>query len=49
MRARLEEILDAEPDDEEAEFLEEALDYLIFNEDMGHFDMFSIEPDETDE
>ena len=49
VRVRLEELLDAEPDDEEAEILEEALENLSFTEDMGRFEMFDFDPDEDDE
>lgn len=46
VRERLEELLDAETDDEEAEFIEEALDNLFFTEDMSKFDMLSVDPDQ---
>ncbi len=49
VRGQLEEMLDAEPDDEEADFLQEALDNLAFNEDMGLFDMFDFQPDDEDQ
>lgn len=49
VRTKLEELLDSEMDDEEAEFLEEALDNLLFTEDMGQFEMFEFEGDEDDE
>ena len=46
VRARIEELLDVEPDDEETEFLENALDNLTFTEDLSHFDMFDFDTDE---
>jgi len=46
VRATMEELLELEEDDEEIEFLEEALGNLIFMEDTGQFDMFGINPDE---
>jgi HEAT repeat protein len=48
VRNRLEELLDVEPDDEEAEFIEEALDNLAFNEDTGMFELFDFEPDDEE-
>ena len=42
---RLEEILDAETDDDEADFIEEAMDNLTFTEDMAKFDLFDLDPD----
>ena len=45
VRDRLEELLEVEADEEEAEYLEEALDALFFTEDMGEFDLFNIDPD----
>ena len=46
VRDRLEELLDAETDDEEAEFIEEALDNLFFTEDMAELDMFDVDPEQ---
>ena len=46
VRNRLEELLDTETDDEEAEFIEEAIDNLFLTEDMAELDMFGINPDE---
>lgn len=46
VRERLEELADAEADDEEAEFLEEALSNLAFTEDTSIFDMFNFEVDD---
>jgi HEAT repeat protein len=45
VRNRLEEILEAEEDDEEADFIEEAMDNLSFTEDMAQFDLFDLDPD----
>jgi len=45
VRNRLEEILEAEEDDEEADFIEEAMDTLSFTEDMAQFDLFDLNPD----
>jgi HEAT repeat protein len=49
VRNRLEELLDAEEDDAEAGFLEEAIDNLAFNEDMGLFDLLDFQPDDEEE
>jgi HEAT repeat protein len=43
--AKLEELLEIEEDDEEADFIEESMDALSFTEDMGQFDMIDIDPD----
>ena len=45
VRDRLEEILEAETDDEEIDFIEEALEALAFTEDMAQFDLFTLDPD----
>lgn len=45
VRERLDELLDAEEDDEEASFIEEAMDNLTFTEDMGLIDMFDLDPE----
>jgi len=45
VRDRLEELAEIETDDEEVEFIEEALDNLSFTEDMAQFDMFGFDPD----
>ena len=45
VRDKLEEILEAEEDDEEADFIEEAMDTLSFTEDMSQFDLFGLDPD----
>ena len=44
VRDRLEVLLDAEEDDEEAGFIEEAMDNLTFTEDMAHFDLIDLDP-----
>jgi HEAT repeat protein len=55
VRPRLEELLEVETDDDEADFIEESLDNLTFTDDMAHFDLFSLDPntelheDELDE
>ncbi|MCS7011353.1 MAG: HEAT repeat domain-containing protein [Anaerolineales bacterium] len=48
IREKFDEMLDAEMDDEEAEFLEDALDNLFFTEDMASFAMFDFEIDDED-
>lgn len=45
VRSRLEEILEAEADDEEADFIEEAMDNLIFTEDLAQLDLMDLDPD----
>ncbi len=45
VRNRLEELLEVETDDDEADFLGEAMDILAFTEDMGNFDIFDLDPD----
>jgi HEAT repeat protein len=49
VRNRLEELFEAEMDDDEADFLEEAIDNLAFNEDSGLFDLLDIEADNEEE
>jgi len=44
VRARLEELHDIEEDDAEADFIEEALETLSFNEDMGGFSLLDVDP-----
>lgn len=46
VRDQLEEMLDMESDDEEADFLDEALENLAFTEELAKFDMFDFDPDE---
>ncbi len=45
VRDRLEQLLEIEEDDEEADFIEEAMDTLSFTEDMAQFDLFDIDPE----
>jgi HEAT repeat protein len=45
VRAKLEELHEIEEDDEETEFIEEALDALSFTEDMGNFSLFDVDPE----
>jgi HEAT repeat protein len=45
VRDRLEEILEAEADEEEAGFIEEAMDNLTFMEDLAQFDLLDLDPD----
>jgi HEAT repeat protein len=47
VRAKLEELLEIEEDDEEADFIEEAIDTLSFTEDMGNFSLIDVD-DEVD-
>ncbi len=44
VRNRLEELLELEEDDDEADFIEEAMDNLTFSEDMAKFDLFDLDP-----
>lgn len=45
VRAKLEELLEIEEEDEEADFIEEALDTLSFTEDLGSFSLFDVDPE----
>ncbi len=45
VRTKLEELLEIEEDDEEVEFIEEALDALTFIDEMGPFDLIDVDPD----
>jgi HEAT repeat protein len=45
VRTKLEELLEIEEDDEEVEFIEEALNALTFTEDSGPFDLIDVDPD----
>jgi hypothetical protein len=47
VRSKLEELLEIEEDDEEADFIEEALETLSFTEDMGNFSLIDVD-DEVD-
>jgi HEAT repeat protein len=46
IREKLEELLTIEEDEEETDFLEEALENLLFNEDLDQFDLLEIDTDE---
>lgn len=46
---RLQELLEAEEDEDEADFLEEALDNLAFTESLFPFGMFSFEEEENED
>jgi HEAT repeat protein len=45
VRAKLEELHEIEEDDEEADFIEEALDALSLTEEMGSFSLFDVDPE----
>ena len=49
VRTYLENLLDQTEDDEQAEYLEEALDNLAFTEDLDRFELMTFNPDELDE
>jgi hypothetical protein len=49
VRSRLEELIEMETDDEEVEFLEEALDNLSFTEDLSQYELFSLEPGDSEQ
>jgi len=49
VRIYLQNLLDNVEDDDQAAFLEEALDNLAFTEDMASFDMLALDADELDE
>ena len=46
VRVYIENLIDLAEDDEQVEFLEEALDNLVFTEEMSNFDLMSYDPDE---
>ena len=46
VRLYIENLIDLAEEDEEVEFLEEALDNLVFTEEMDRFDLISIDPDD---
>jgi HEAT repeat protein len=48
VRVYIENLIDLAEDDEQVEFLEEALDNLVFTEEMSRFDLMSYDPDEED-
>ena len=45
----LQNLLDNVEDDDQAAFLEEALDNLAFTEDMASFDLLALDADDLDE
>jgi len=49
VRPYLENLLDQTEDDDQIEFLEEALDNLAFTEDLDRFDLMSFDPEELDD
>jgi HEAT repeat protein len=49
VRVYLENLIDLADDDEQTEFLQEALDNLVFTEEMSSFDLMTYDPDEPDE
>jgi HEAT repeat protein len=49
VRTYLENLLDQTEDDDQAEFLEEALDNLAFTEDLDRFELMTLNPDELGE
>ena len=49
VRIYLQNLLDSVEDDDQAAFLEEALDNLAFTEDMASFDMLALDADDLDE
>lgn len=49
VREKLEELLAIEEYEEETDFLEEALENLLFNEDLDQFDLLEIDTDEEGE
>jgi len=49
VRQQLEELAAAEMDEEESDFLEEALDNLTFNEELASFEMFDFDAGEDNE
>jgi hypothetical protein len=48
VRVYIENLIDLAEDDEQVEFLEEALDNLVFTEEMSTFDLMSYDPDEEE-
>ena len=47
-RLYIENLLDLAEEDEDVEFLEEALDNVEFTDELNHFDLLSIDPDEEE-
>ncbi len=48
VRLYIENLLDLAEEDEDVEFLEEALDNVEFTDELNHFDLLSIDPDEEE-
>jgi HEAT repeat protein len=48
VRVYIENLIDLAEDDEQVEVLEEALDNLVFTEEMSRFDLMSYDPDEEE-
>ena len=48
VRVYIENLIDLAEDEEQVEFLEEALDNLVFTEEMSRFDLMSYDPDEEE-
>jgi HEAT repeat protein len=49
VRLYIENLLDLAEEEEDIKFLEEALDNVEFTDELNHFDLLSIEPDDEDE
>ena len=49
VRVYIENLIDLAEDDEQSEFLQEALDNLVFTEEMSSFDLMTYDADEPDE
>jgi HEAT repeat protein len=49
VRTYLENLLDQTEDEEQIEFLEDALDNLAFTEDLDRFELMAFDPDELDD
>ena len=49
VRLYLQNLLDNLEDDDQAAFLEEALDNLAFTDDMARFDLLALDADDLDE
>jgi hypothetical protein len=49
VRETLDELLEAAEDDEQAEIIENALDNLTFNEEMGFFDVLDVDDNESND
>ncbi len=48
VRVYIENLLDLAEEDEDVEFLEEALDNVEFTDELNRFDLLSIDPEEED-